>query len=185
MYCVNRLVHPGCTLPVQPAMFLHASRPRRKVKNMFAQLEEINSRPEPFEFYTAADLWTEEHASEQMLAYHLNTEIDVSSRRGAFSSEELALYREAWLQPGALTAMINWYRAGLRFPPPAPPATIETPTLLIWGEEDTALGTELIEPIARPCTDIRVERIPDATHWVQHEEPDHVNALLIDFLRLR
>jgi len=51
---------------------------------MFTQLEEINSRPEPFEFYTAADLWTEEHTSEQMLAYHLNTEVDVSSRRGEF-----------------------------------------------------------------------------------------------------
>lgn len=56
---------------------------------MFAQLEEINSRPEPFEFYTAADLWTEEHASEQMLAYHLNTEIDVSSRRGAFIDQSV------------------------------------------------------------------------------------------------
>jgi 2-polyprenyl-3-methyl-5-hydroxy-6-metoxy-1,4-benzoquinol methylase len=52
--------------------------------NMFAQLEEINSRPEPFEFYTAADLWTDEHTSQQMLGYHLNTDIDVSSRRGAF-----------------------------------------------------------------------------------------------------
>lgn len=55
-----------------------------KMRNMFAQLEEINSRPEPFEFYTAADLWTHEHTSEQMLAYHLNTDIDVSSRRGEF-----------------------------------------------------------------------------------------------------
>ena len=51
---------------------------------MFIQLEEINSRPEPFGFYTAADLWTDEHTSEQMLAYHLNADIDVSSRRGEF-----------------------------------------------------------------------------------------------------
>ena len=56
----------------------------RKMKSIFAQLEEINSRPEPFEFYTAEELWTEEHTSEQMLAYHLNTDIDVSSRRGEF-----------------------------------------------------------------------------------------------------
>ena len=54
------------------------------MKSIFAQLEEINSRPEPFEFYTAEVLWTEEHTSEQMLAYHLNTDIDVSSRRGEF-----------------------------------------------------------------------------------------------------
>ena len=51
---------------------------------MFKQLERINTRPEPFEFYTAGDLWTEEHTSEKMLAYHLNTELDVSSRRGEF-----------------------------------------------------------------------------------------------------
>jgi 2-polyprenyl-3-methyl-5-hydroxy-6-metoxy-1,4-benzoquinol methylase len=51
---------------------------------MFKQLDDINSRPEPFEFYTAADLWDDDHTSQQMLAYHLNTDIDVSSRRGAF-----------------------------------------------------------------------------------------------------
>lgn len=56
---------------------------------MFAQLEEINSRPEPFEFYTAADLWTDEHTSEQMLAYHLNTEVDMSSRRGEFIDQSV------------------------------------------------------------------------------------------------
>ncbi|OPY49019.1 MAG: bifunctional 3-demethylubiquinone-9 3-methyltransferase/ 2-octaprenyl-6-hydroxy phenol methylase [Methanosaeta sp. PtaU1.Bin060] len=56
----------------------------REMKDMFTQLEEINSRPEPFAFYTAADLWTDEHTSEQMLAYHLNSDIDVSSRRGEF-----------------------------------------------------------------------------------------------------
>ena len=54
------------------------------MRNIFAQLEEINSRPEPFESYTAADLWTDKHTSKQMLAYHLNTGIDVSSRRGEF-----------------------------------------------------------------------------------------------------
>jgi len=55
-----------------------------EMKSMFPQLEEINSRPEPFEFYTAVDLWTDEHTSEQMLACHLDAEIDVSSRRGKF-----------------------------------------------------------------------------------------------------
>lgn len=54
------------------------------MKDMFTQLEDINSRPEPFQFYTAAELWADEHTSEQMLAYHLNTEIDVSSRRWEF-----------------------------------------------------------------------------------------------------
>lgn len=55
---------------------------KERESEMFHDLEQINHRPEPFEFYTAADLWTDEHTSKQMLAYHLNTEIDVSSRRG-------------------------------------------------------------------------------------------------------
>ena len=51
---------------------------------MFEELEKINTRPKPFEFYTASDLWTDEHTSKQMLSYHLNEEIDLSSRNVAF-----------------------------------------------------------------------------------------------------
>jgi 2-polyprenyl-3-methyl-5-hydroxy-6-metoxy-1,4-benzoquinol methylase len=51
---------------------------------MFAELEKINACPEPFEFYTASDLWTDEHTSKQMLAFHLNEGIDASSRNIAF-----------------------------------------------------------------------------------------------------
>ncbi|MDH4240062.1 MAG: class I SAM-dependent methyltransferase [Phycisphaerae bacterium] len=51
---------------------------------MFDELEDINRRPEPFEFYTADDLWTDEHTSEQMLKFHLKEDIDVSSRKAAF-----------------------------------------------------------------------------------------------------
>ena len=47
---------------------------------MFTELEKINSKPKPFEFYTADELWTDEHTSKQMLEYHLNEAIDVSSR---------------------------------------------------------------------------------------------------------
>jgi len=62
---------------------------------MFAELESINVRPRPFEFYTASDLWTDEHTSKQMLSFHLNEEIDVSSRNAAFidrSIEWIASY---------------------------------------------------------------------------------------------
>ncbi len=51
---------------------------------MFSELENLNARPEPWEFYTASDLWTDEHTSEQMLAYHLNQDVDLSSRNLAF-----------------------------------------------------------------------------------------------------
>lgn len=58
---------------------------REKIgEEMFEELEKINRRPKPFEFYTASDLWTDEHTSEQMLAFHLNGNIDVSSRNAEF-----------------------------------------------------------------------------------------------------
>jgi len=51
---------------------------------MFIELEKINARPEPFEFYTASDLWTDEHTSKQMLTFHLDEGIDASSRNITF-----------------------------------------------------------------------------------------------------
>ena len=48
---------------------------------MYDELEKINARPKPFEFYTASDLWTDEHTSKMMLSYHLNTDIDVSRNK--------------------------------------------------------------------------------------------------------
>ena len=51
---------------------------------MFKELERINERPKPFQFYTASDLWTNEHTSKQMLSFHLNETIDVSSRNAEF-----------------------------------------------------------------------------------------------------
>jgi len=51
---------------------------------LFEELEKINTRPEPFEYYTAEELWTDEHTSEQMLAYHLNKDVDLSSRKAGF-----------------------------------------------------------------------------------------------------
>ncbi len=62
----------------------------RDEETMFHALGNINQRPEPFEYYTASDLWADEHRSKQMLSYHLNTDIDVSSRRGEFIDRSVA-----------------------------------------------------------------------------------------------
>jgi len=51
---------------------------------MFEELEKVNTRPKPFEFYTASELWTNEHTSKKMLSFHLNEEVDAASRNGAF-----------------------------------------------------------------------------------------------------
>lgn len=77
----------------------------KRMTEMFAKLEEINSRPKPFEFYTAADLWTDGHTSEQMLSYHLNNDIDVSSRRGEFIDHSVEWIRSSFnIRPGSRIA---------------------------------------------------------------------------------
>lgn len=106
--------------------------------------------------------------------------------KGAFSDEDLEQYVSAWRQPGALTGMVNYYRAALRRSPRKALAAlrpIEAETLVIWGERDSYLGAELAEPPRELVPNARVEWIPEATHWVQHEAADRVNELLIDFFK--
>ena len=72
---------------------------------MFHELEKIGRRPEPFETYTAGDLWADEYRSKQMLAYHLNADIDVSSRRGVFIDRSVAwISSQFGVEPGTRIA---------------------------------------------------------------------------------
>lgn len=104
----------------------------------------------------------------------------------AFSEEDIEKYVEAAAQPGALTAAINYYRAMFRTKPSKVSGElrpITAPTLVIWGEQDNYLGAELADPPPKWVTSVRVERLPDASHWVQCDRPERVNTLLLDFLR--
>jgi pimeloyl-ACP methyl ester carboxylesterase len=108
-----------------------------------------------------------------------------SDSKDAFSDEDLEHYVEAWSQPGALTGMINYYRAALRRSPGktlAQMRPIKAQTMVIWGMRDRHIGSELAEPAPEWVPNVRMERIPEATHWVQHDAPERVNELLIDFL---
>lgn len=109
--------------------------------------------------------------------------IQRTARRGVFTESELAHYREAWRQPGALRAMLNWYRAVARFMPPAQNLRIEPPVQVIWGRKDFALEAELAQESVALCDNGRLTWLPQAGHWVQLEEPDEVNRLLLDFLQ--
>jgi pimeloyl-ACP methyl ester carboxylesterase len=107
----------------------------------------------------------------------------------AFTKEEMDHYIEAWSQPGAASGMINYYRSSVRTPAKKSEAAIhpiKAPTLVIWGQGDAYLGPELAEPDHDDVPGLdRVERLPDASHWVHHDAAERVNELLISFFASR
>ncbi|MBV8221395.1 MAG: alpha/beta hydrolase [Solirubrobacterales bacterium] len=102
-----------------------------------------------------------------------------------YTPEEMDRYIEAWSQPGAAAGMINYYRASVRQSQKEAAAKlrpISAPTLVIWGERDSYLGSDLAEPHSEDVPNLAgVERLADASHWVHHDESERVNQLLIDF----
>jgi pimeloyl-ACP methyl ester carboxylesterase len=100
------------------------------------------------------------------------------------TSDDIERYVSAIARPGALKAGVNHYRAlallAMRGPSRSVP--IEVPVLVIWGDRDPYLGAELAEPDRRWVPNLRMERVPDAGHWLQIDRPDIVNPLLLDFL---
>jgi pimeloyl-ACP methyl ester carboxylesterase len=105
-----------------------------------------------------------------------------STRPEAFTDEDLARYDEAMRRPGAARATLSYYRAMFRTRPPPKLPVIQRPTLLIWGERDQALGTRMIEGTERYAPNLRVHRIPGASHWVGEEYPDEVSRAILAFV---
>ncbi|MGO8921286.1 MAG: alpha/beta fold hydrolase [Stellaceae bacterium] len=107
-----------------------------------------------------------------------------ASRPDAFGEADLARYRAAWSVPGALTGMLNWYRALLRTElPPSSACRIAVPSLVIWGLEDAYAERKLADASLGLCERGRLVALERASHWVQHDEPERVGALLLEFLR--
>jgi epoxide hydrolase 4 len=104
-----------------------------------------------------------------------------SRRLGAFRAGDLVIYRQAWAQPGALTAMLNWYRAVPRRW--QSPERVRMPALVLWGSRDPALERGLAEASLSLCDAGRIRWFETASHWLQHEEATAVNVALADFLR--
>ncbi len=94
-------------------------------------------------------------------------------------------YRHAALRDGAMTAMLNYYRAAVRGARAARGEelpVIDTPTLMIWGEEDVALSKETTEGTGDHVANLTLRFLPGVSHWVQQEAPEIVNAMLLAWL---
>ena len=105
---------------------------------------------------------------------------------GVFSDDEIAEYKKAYGQPGAITAMLNYYRANIvkrMFGKKETPRKIDVPTLFIYGEKDKAVLPRTVagvgDMVSGPYTE---HRIPNSGHWVQQEARDEVTQVLRTFL---
>jgi len=101
----------------------------------------------------------------------------------AFTEADLDALVTAAAQPGALTSMLNYYRnifssSFLQ----QEWSVLKTPTLMIWGENDTALGKELTYGTEEYVSDFAIRYIPNCSHWVQQEQPALVNQHIRAFL---
>lgn len=103
-----------------------------------------------------------------------------SSRPGTFTPDDLAQYRAAWSQRGAMTGMINWYRAAARHRSKFPDSRVHVPTRILWGMRDAFLLSEMAHDSLRYCDNAELHTFANATHWLQHEEPARVSELLIN-----
>jgi len=106
------------------------------------------------------------------------------------ADDDLAHFRAAFARRYSITAAINYYRAMMRSgamvkAQPWMDRKIEAPTLLIWGEQDVALGKELTYGMEGLFTGpFQIKYIPDSGHWVQQEKPELVNRYIREFLTL-
>ncbi|WP_025898889.1 alpha/beta fold hydrolase [Sneathiella glossodoripedis] len=114
-------------------------------------------------------------------------------RRGQITADEKEEYLRAWGQPGAITAMLNYYRASPLKPRPAKEGEksleltpehfhVNVPTMVLWGEQDHALIPENLDGIGDFVPDLKLIRLPEVTHWVTHEAPDRVSQEILEFL---
>ena len=155
----------------------------------------INS-PHPYLFWRElVNNPAQQKASEYMNVFRLPkaervlSENNYARLRAAFGHLEPAWCEElvqAWSQPGALTGGLNYYRASPMHPAAAgdPGAgklqlkaedfMVRVPTLVLWGERDTALLTGCVEGLGQCVPDLKVLRVPDASHWIVHEKTDLV-----------
>lgn len=112
-----------------------------------------------------------------------------SSKEDTFSAQDLEEYVKAWSLPGALTAMLHWYRALFRQALVSPGRAtgvsqaqrVHVPTLMLWGARDIALSRQMAQPSIDLCDEGRLIFFENATHWVQHDEPDGVSQILASF----
>ncbi|HEY8075728.1 MAG TPA: alpha/beta hydrolase [Labilithrix sp.] len=155
-------------IPHPVAMLKGLRRPAQLKKSWYIFMFQLPNIPERF-------------ASKDDFAFMRRT-----FRANRFSADEIERHVDALRVPGALTGMMNYYRASLRRTfrrDPPELRRIDAPVLVVWGDRDRYLGKEMASPPEKWVPDARVVHIADATHWVHRDASEAVDHLLLEFLR--
>jgi epoxide hydrolase 4 len=159
---------------------LRQSPKQRDAVNYMIELSKPS--PEPEEMLTANDFSMMDDIMRR-----------IGGRDAVLSDADKTIYHEAWAQPGALRGGLNYYRAARmgeqvaaggvpeEYATKITSQTVEVPTLVIWGESDTALLPSLTRGLSEWVPRLRVELVPGAGHWVPYERSDRVNSLIREF----
>jgi pimeloyl-ACP methyl ester carboxylesterase len=168
---VDKLAVLNCPHPIRFAKGLRTARQLRKSAYMFF-----------FQLPWVSEWLLTRNNSELAALMFRRTAI----RKGTFSDRDIAEYCKAIRSPGAATGMLNYYRAAFRYRQAITAiqgSVLQVPTCLIWGEEDSALGKELTYGTQALCSGpFELHYFPECGHWVNEEQPERVNELLIRFL---
>jgi epoxide hydrolase 4 len=160
---------------------LRESPKQRDAVNYMIELSKPS--PEPEELLSANDF-----------ALMDNIMRRIGGRAADLPADVRDAYHEAWGQPGALRGGLNYYRAARmgeqvaaggvpeEYASKLTSQTVEVPTLVIWGENDTALLPSLTRGLSEWVPQLRVEIVPGAGHWVPYERPEVVNSLIREFV---
>jgi epoxide hydrolase 4 len=147
--------------------------------NVFGDL--LASDPDQQDAFSYLDLFMLDGTDELLVANDFGLLADMFE--GVLSEDELAAYKNAWGQERAIDAGLNWYRANFEDGLPRGDAQlfIEVPTLVLWGMDDTALLPSNLEGLDAYVSDLQVQEVPGATHWIAHEVPETLAAAIQDF----
>lgn len=126
--------------------------------------------------------WLPEYLLKKDNFLYLVKTLKKRTKKGAFTEEDLEIYRKAWGQKGALTGILNWYRGMFRAAPSRGKTNrVGIPAHIFWGENDYVLGRDLAEQSMKYLENGEITFF-QATHWIMHEIPDELNKALLGFL---
>lgn len=170
---------------LQSLSLLNAPHPQRLLRDVSGSLEQILKHWQMFAVQVPG--LPEIFIQNNLAQFVKNCFQSQAVRKAAFSREVLQVYQAALEKKGALAASLNHYRQLIQpqsFMPRFTAPSIDVPTLVLWGEDDTVLNSKRVRSLEKWVTaPFRMKAIPECGHWIQQEVPRLVNTELLNFLQ--